>query len=271
MTYSLVAVDMDGTLLNEKKQITEHTRSTIKKATDSGINVCLSTGRPLCGVRKFLEQLSLDSPVITCNGAAVIDPVGKIMIYSRLLQPEAAQKIWQQGLSYNTSMCIWAGDELFVNRFDERIDDYKRLSEVEPQLVRDFDELAQKGISKILWYDKAKNIDFFRQELDKKSSLYHVKYVTSDPRFLEFTDEHVSKGEALKRLGEYLGVPRENIMAIGDGENDLTMLEYAGLGVAMANASESIRERCRYITESNINDGAAKAIERFCLQTLQHR
>ncbi len=264
MKYRLVAIDMDGTLLDERKCITGRTLAAVKRAGERGVFVCLSTGRPLCGVDSYMEQLQLSTPTITCNGAVVIDPDSGRIIHSQFLQPQAAREIWQRGTEYGTTMCVWVGDKLYVNRFDERTEDYKKLSGVQPEIVDTFESLANKGISKILWYDNIERIRLYKAELKDRMN-QPVRYVTSDPRFLEFTDENVSKASALKCLGEHLGIPREQIMAIGDGENDLPMLEYAGLSVAMGNASEYIRSRCDYVTDTNVNDGAAKAIERFCL------
>ncbi len=263
MKYKLVALDMDGTLLNSSKVITERSISAIKKAGERGVKVCLSTGRPLCGVKEHLARLELTTPVITCNGALVAAPAGEV-IYRCPLEAESARVIWQQGAEWNTTMCLWVGDRLYVNRIDTRTDDYRRLSGVDPVQVDDITPLAAEGISKILWYDTAQNVEQFKKRLADRLNC-PVSYVTSDPRFLEFTHESVSKASALCRLAEYFGIQREQVMAIGDGENDLSMLEYAGLGVAMGNASPAVKARCGYITDTNDRDGAAKAIEQLCL------
>jgi len=264
MKYKLIAVDMDGTLLDERKCITERTLAAVKLAGERGVFVCLSTGRPLCGVHSYMEQLRLNTPVITCNGAVVIDPDSGKIIHSQFLQLQAARDVWQRGKEYNTTMCVWVGDKLYVNRFDERTEDYKKLSGVQPEIVYDIGLLANIGISKILWYDNVERIQQYKTELSSQMK-QSVRCVTSDPHFLEFTDKNVSKASALECLGDYLGIPREQIMAIGDGENDLPMLEYAGLSVAMGNAAEHIRSCCNYVTDTNVSDGAAKAIEKFCL------
>lgn len=266
MKYRLVAVDMDGTLLNPDKEISPRTELTVKRAAEAGVYVCLSTGRPLCGVRRHLERLALTAPVITCNGAAIIDPASGKNIYTRSLTSEAAREIWNLGHSFGTTMCLWIANRLYVSEMNDRTEDYKKISGVEPETVTDFDALASEGISKILWYDTEQRIEDFRLRMDSQGKGNgRYTYVTSNPRFLEFVDSAVSKAAALQKLGEYLSIPREQTVAIGDGENDLSMLRYAGLGVAMANASESVQSQCDYVTASNSDDGAAQAIERFCL------
>ena len=261
MKYRLVAVDMDGTLLAPDKKITPRTELAVRRAAEAGAYICLSTGRPLCGVRRHIDRLGLDTPVITCNGAAIINPLTGERIYTRNLSPETARHIWSLGDSFGTTICLWAGDRLYVNCIDSRTEDYKKISGVEPETVSDFNALAEEGISKILWYDTPQAIEDFRSRLNPEGYVC----VTSSPAFLEFMDRGVSKAAALEQLGKYLGIPRSETMAIGDGENDLSMLKWAGLGVAMGNASEAVRSCCGHVTATNSEDGAALAIERFCL------
>jgi len=265
MKYRLVALDMDGTLLTPDKSVTPRTEEVIRRAVKSGVHICLSTGRPLCGVRRYVDQLELTAPAITCNGAAVVEPVTGRIVYRQDLALETVRTIWRLGRRFGTTIVLWSGDRLYVSEINERTEDYKKISGVEPQVIADPDFLAGEGISKMLWYDTPQSIDRFRAMMDEEGGVPGAVYVTSNPAFLEFVDSRVSKAAALERLGEYLGIPREEIMAVGDGENDLSMLRYAGLGVAMANAAQSVREQCDYVTLSNREDGVAAAIEKFCL------
>lgn len=264
MKYKMIAVDMDGTLLDGSKNITPRTVAAVRRAGECGVSVCLSTGRPLCGVQKYLRQLELKTPVITCNGAVIANAATGEEIFRQCLEKEDARAVWGYGQLFDTTMCVWVGDRLYANKINNQTDEYKTLSGVEPELIADFEEIVQAGISKILWYDTPERIASFREQLDAEMNS-GVSYVTSNPAFLEFFDSRVSKAKAMEFIGGCLGIPREQMIAVGDGENDLSMLGYAGLSVAMANASEKVRSLCDHVTASNNDDGVALVIERFCL------
>lgn len=264
MKYKLIAVDMDGTLLTDDKRITDRTVQAVRRASDAGIYFCLSTGRPLCAVSRYLDQLGIATPTITYNGAVIVDPATGERIYEQGLEPEAAKEIWAFGHRFGTTICVWAQDMLYVSEVNERTEDYKKISGLEPIVITDFDRLADGGITKMLWYDDIEKMPEFQRILGEEM-INPVNYATSNPRFLEFIDRRVSKATAMERLGQHLGITRDEMMAIGDGHNDLPMLTYAGLGVAMGNAPDDIRKVCGHVTASNQEDGVAKAIEELCL------
>ena len=265
MAYKLVAADMDGTLLTDDKTITPRTAESIRRVAEAGVQFCLSTGRPLGGVRRYLEQLGLTTPTITYNGAVIIDPATGRYIYEQGLEADAAREIWALGHDFDTTIIVWSKERLLVNRIDDRVEKYKVISGIEPVVIEDFDAIAHEGITKILWYDEIERINELQPML--ANSLHcPVNYATSNPRFLEFFDHQVSKAAALERLGQHLGVAREEMIAIGDGYNDIPMLTYAGLGVAMGNAPEEIKALCGHVTVSNEEDGVALVLEKFCMK-----
>jgi len=264
MKYRLIAADMDGTLLTDDKRITDRTADAVRRAGEAGVFFCLSTGRPLGGVRRYIEQLGLTTPAITYNGAVIVDPVTGAFIYEQGLEPEAAKEIWQLGMEFDTTIIVWSKERLLVNRIDDRVEKYKLISGVEPVIIDGVDCLAADGITKMLWYDEIDRINGLQDILPSRLTC-PANFATSNPRFLEFFDHRVSKAAAMERLGEYLGVSREEMIAIGDGWNDLPMLRYAGLGVAMANAPDEIRAQCGHVTASNEEDGVALAIEKLIL------
>ena len=141
----------------------------------------------------------------------------------------------------------------------------KSLTGLEPIIIEDIDELVNQGVTKLLWLDEAEKHFEYQKMLDETLVNKKIVYCTSQPTFLEFMGEGVSKAVALEKLGEMLGATREESIAVGDGFNDLEMIEYAGLGIAMENAPDAVKEKSDYITDSNDNDGVAKAIEKFML------
>ena len=264
MKYKLIAADMDGTLLTEDKRITQRTAEAVRRAGEAGVRFCLSTGRPLAGVRRYLEQLGLTTPTITYNGAVIVHPATGSFIYEQGLEGETAEEIWQLGLSLDTTIIVWSHERLFVSRMDDRVEKYRAISNVPPVVIADFAALAAEGITKMLWYDQPERMGELQNTV-ARTLTRPVSYATSNPRYLEFFDHRVSKAAAMEQLGRHLGIDREEMIAIGDGWNDLSMLTYAGLGVAMGNAPEEIKARCGYVTASNEEDGVAQVIERFCL------
>ena len=128
--------------------------------------------------------------------------------------------------------------------------------------MEDEEALLDQGITKILWYDEVENVNQWQVELDEVE-FGSVTYCTSQPIFLEFFNKMVSKAIAMEKIGEIYGIRREEMIAAGDGYNDLAMIEYAGLGVAMDNAVDDVKAAAQYITASNEEDGIAKVIEEF--------
>lgn len=264
MKYKLLAVDVDGTLVNNKREITPKTKEKIHEAIEKGVIFTISSGRPVQGVQLITKQLEADVPVITYNGAMVITGDSRKVIYSCTMKPEDAIQVESLGKERNTTIAIWSDNQLFVNRADERAAKYSELSGTEPKLYEDIEGLIAKGINKILWYDEVERINAFQKELQNVVNPT-INFHTSQPFFLEFVDVNASKAIALEKLGEFYGINRDEMIAIGDGFNDLSMIEYAGLGVAMENAPSEIKQAADFVTLSNENDGVAYVIEKFIL------
>lgn len=264
MKYKLIAVDMDGTLLTNSKEITPKTIETVKKAQEAGALFAISTGRPIQGVEKYNHLLNLEGPQITYNGAMIVDAKTKKVLFEQGLDREDAKRILEEGRKRGTTMCIWSQNQLYGNVLDERINKYKKLTNVEPLLMENEEELLDQGITKILWYDEVENINAWQEEL-KEVKFDSVTFCTSQPFFLEFFNSKVSKAVAMEKIGEIYGIKQEEMIAAGDGYNDLAMIEYAGLGVAMENAVDGVKAAAQYITASNEEDGVAKVIEKFIL------
>lgn len=264
MKYKLIAADMDGTLLNSEGKISPKTSETIQKAVDKGVVFTVSSGRPIQGILKYRKFLPLKFPAITYNGAMIVNPHNNEILFHKALEKADALKILKLGEDFSVTICLWCNNQLFVNRIDERVNKYKRLSGVEPILIDNKEALAEKGVTKILWYDDIKKIKSFQEAL-QKVSFKEVTFCTSKPEFLEFFNSGVSKAVAMEFLGNLFGIKREEMIAIGDGNNDLAMIEYAGLGISMENGSEKVKKAAGYITASNDNEGVALAIEKFIL------
>lgn len=266
--YKLVAIDMDGTLLKEDKTISERTKKAIQSAREKGVTVVLATGRPIEGVSRYLKELDMYSEkdyVLSYNGALIQKTKSK----------EAVAKVALKGedLHYLRKL----SNELGVNihAFSEKkgliTPKNSKYTEVEAEINNiEIHEMNIDNISddevmiKIMMIDEPEILEKAVGNLPKE---VYEKYtvVRSTPFFLEFLNKDVNKGVGVEMLAKHLGLNKDSVMTLGDAGNDLHMIEYAGLGIAMENAFDEVKEAADYITDSNDNDGVAKAIEKFIL------
>lgn len=265
MTFRLMAVDIDGTLLDNSGNLTDNTKKTIRCAVERGLIFTIATGRPIQGVEYLNKMLELDVPFITYNGAMVVMGKSKKIIYEQKLSSEDARSIIALGEKYGVTVMVWKNNGLCVRKLDDRVHQYKKISGVEPVVIEAMDELVEGGVTKVLWYDEEKKIGEYQQQM---GSLLRdsINYHTSRPYFLEFVDRYASKAIAMQKLGEHFGISQSEMIAVGDGYNDLSMIEYAGLGVAMENAPDAIKEKADFVTLSNDKDGIAHVIHQFVLE-----
>ena len=264
MKYKLMAVDVDGTLLDSKKNLTPETIKAIREAVQSGLIFTICTGRPIQGVEPLIDQLGLDLPFITYNGAMIVMGKSRKILYARTMQGEDAKAVFELGNRLQTTIVLWVDNKLYVKPLGHNAEAYSDLSRTEALPIEDLDALIAQGVTKVLFYDKVETIRHYEQTVGPFVPKT-VNYCTSQPFLLEFFDQEVSKANALARLSAYYGFTKDEVIAIGDGQNDLSMIEYAGLGVAMANAEETIKQQADYVTLSNDENGVAHVIKEFIL------
>lgn len=262
--YRLLALDMDGTLLNSRGEIPDANRLAIKEAMAQGIHVTLSTERSLHGALGCARSLGLTCPLIIYNGGMLADPVGGEILYSKEMLPADALLAMEEGVKRGVTLCIWSKGKLYGYPLNERTADYVRFAGMEPLPAESLEALANRGVTKVLWYGTKEETPAFWEEM-QKAPFENVRSTPSQPMFLEFFHGEVSKAAALERLGELLQIPREEMIAVGDGANDLELLAYAGLGVAMGNAAPMVKENADAVTKTNEENGVAEVIEKYLL------
>lgn len=268
MTIKLIAIDIDGTLLNEKNHLAPATIEAVGAARQKGIKVVLCTGRPLSGVKPYLDALKItgaDEYAITFNGAMSQSLDGQVITHQTLTHDEfletemLARKLgvhyqfetMDAIYAFNRDLSPYSVGESYLVRLPIK---YRTPEEIKPDLV----------ISKAMFVDFPKLITKANTNLPQ--SLRDKMYVVqSEPFFIEIMNRKASKGNALQALSKDLGLTAKNIMAIGDQGNDLTMIEYAGTGVAMGNAIDKVKAAATVITKPNSEDGVAYAINKWAL------
>jgi Cof subfamily protein (haloacid dehalogenase superfamily) len=267
--YKLVAIDIDGTLMNDRKEITKEVNDAIQAAKAKGVRVVICTGRPIVGVQSIIEELKLndeDDYVITFNGALVQNTFNKNVESQITLTYDNLKEIYELSQKLHSPLQFFDTENLYtpsreINRYTVHEAHINQI----PIHYRPIDEVpVEMLIPKVMFIDEPERLN---QNIANIPESFWEKYtfVKSTPFFLEILDPRVSKGNAVKLLAEKLGIKQEEVICIGDGENDLSMIEYAGCGVAMANAESVVKEAAQFHTLSNNENGVAYAIEKLIL------
>ncbi len=266
--YKIIALDMDGTLLTSDKKISEKTKEALKKAEEKGIKVVLASGRPLEGITRYLEELDLlknDDYVLSYNGGVVRNTKTKECIYKSVLKGSDLKAIYKLSRELGVNIHAFSVKEGLITPKISTYTQYEaEINNIQIN-IRDFETVDDDDeIIKVMMIDEPEILD---PAIGRLPENFYEKYniFKSAPYFLEFTNKQVDKGLGLKHLGEYLKVKREEIIACGDAGNDVSMIRYAGLGVAMDNATEDVKEVADVITGSNDKDGIAEIVEKYIL------
>ncbi len=258
MKYKLIAMDMDGTLLNSRKEISKPTQQALHKAAETGCYITLSTGRSLPAITRYIRELPLNAPLILYNGAMVAETDGKTLFHQRL--PKDAVKTILASPYAPKNIALWQDNALFLSKRTEETLRYERSSGIKGDLFPS--PVAFLYATKILWIDEPASLNARRACLSENLP-ETVSCCNSTPNYLEFFSSLVSKGTALHFLCNHLGVSPKETIAFGDGENDVPLLNAAGLSIAMGNASSAAKAKADYITGTNDEDGIASALNRF--------
>ena len=265
--YKLVALDMDGTLLKEDKTISSKSFAAIKSAKENGVKVVLTTGRPLKGIKRYLKQLNLvneDDYAIAFNGALIQNVKTGKVISENIMTHDDLKYLYDLSLKLKVNIHALSYDSVLTPKLSK----YSQLEASQNQIpldIVDFNNLDSSiPIVKIMYIDEAEILDRVVKDLPKQ---IYQKYtvVRSCPYFIEFLNKTVNKGFGVEALADNLGIKREEVICVGDAGNDMHMIKYAGLGVAMGNAFPEVKEAADYVTKTNEEDGVAHAINKFIL------
>lgn len=262
MDIKLVAFDMDGTLLNSRHELSPETIRALYKLKEKGIICVICTGRSIAGLKHYSELLYLNMPIVTLNGTIILDK-DKNVIFARTLTSEDAKRIWRLADNLNANLALWSNNKLYCNKINKFTLNYSERSYLPITLIDDFEAFVQDNdISKMIFFDQEDKIIDFKSKVSKIKG-FNINYCISNQYMLEFFNIQVSKANALDFLGKYYNITPEQMMAFGDGENDIDMLEYVGYGVVMQNALESVKSHGKFITKTNDEDGVAYALKKF--------
>ncbi len=275
----LIGLDLDGTTLTTDKKLTPHTKEVLEACIRQGIEVLPATGRVWSGIPEELMKMEGVHYVISSNGAAVVELATGKAVYTNGIAWDRALEVFDILERYDTFYDAYAeGNGWCEARFYENLNDYgiepliQRLVKSSRTCIEDLREWVKEHKSPIekinmFFRDEEKRQQAFR-ELSEIPDLAVTCSLTNN---LEINHCTCNKGDALLNLGKILGISMEQIMACGDGNNDLEMVRNAGVGVAMENGEDSVKEAADYVTVTNDEEGVARAIELFCDLQLKER
>ncbi len=265
LCYKLLALDLDDTLLNAQSGISAQNKDAIMRATKSGVLVTLATGRMFRSALPYARELAIELPLITYHGALVRTARDEETIYHRPVPLQLAKSVAEHCRERGYHVNAYMDDELFVEEENDFSRYYQSIAKIKVTAVGDLIPFLSEPPTKLTVINRDGKLPLLQQEL---RALYgdELSILISRPHFLEITDRRATKGHAVKFLAQRHGIERKNVAAIGDSYNDVDMLLYAGMGVAVANAPDDVRAAADFITLSNEEDGVAFFIDEYLLK-----
>ncbi len=266
MNRKMLVLDIDGTLLNTEKEVTPKTKEALLKIQEQGHVLVLASGRPTPGMIAYAKEVELEKfggYVMSFNGAKITNWQTKEVIYQNCVPDEYFPAIYQFAVDNDCGVVTYSDDTAISGR---RIDDYlayeARLNGLPLVEVDNFVEYSAHKPNKCLMTEVPERCaeleTLLAAQLGDVLSIYR-----SEPFFLEIMPQNVDKGASLDRLVQHLGMTQADTICCGDGYNDITMIRYGGVGVAMENAQPAVREAADFITGNNNEDGLLTVIEKF--------
>ncbi|MFZ3579295.1 Cof-type HAD-IIB family hydrolase [Virgibacillus sp. DJP39] len=263
----LIALDLDGTLLTDKKEISERTKQTILQAMQAGHIVVIATGRPHRASINYYHSLGLDTPMVNFNGALIHHPTDhKWDALHSPMSVRTAHAIIDACYDLNVhNILAEVKDEVYLDQYNEKIIDIFQTTQNDPPFVIGSlkNELKEDPTS-LLIHPKEENIKEIRDHLtDFHAELIEHRKWGAPWNIIEIVKKGMNKAVGLQKVSHYFDIPKERIIAFGDEDNDLEMIDYAGVGVAMGNAIDELKSVAKHIAKSNEEDGIGIFLEEY--------
>lgn len=269
LPYSIIALDLDGTLTNSEKNITPRTFDALMKAQREGVRLVLASGRPTFGIAALANQLQLadyGGYVLSYNGGRIIDWCEKTVIFSQVVDQKLVPILYDFAEKAQLPIVTYLPEAILASKNEgEYLAEEARINGMPIVVAQNFVEEAMQiagGSTKFLIPGEPELLVQLESEM-KAALSEQMEVFRSAPFFLELPPKGIDKAQSLQRLLTHLGLERESLMAFGDGFNDLSMIQFAGQGVAMANAVEEVKSIADFVTTSNEEDGIAHALEQL--------
>ena len=268
MEIKLIASDMDDTLLNSNVQISERNARAIKSALAAGKIFLIATGRMYVSARPYAEKLGLDVPLVTYNGALVKGSASGEVFYEHKMKLETANEVLAYCKEKGYYVQLYVGDKILIKEVTDCSRMYTKISGIPTTPIGDALFHTDEAPYKILVMTEAAEFSEVWQQFAAKFS-GKLDVTSSKDNFLELMEPGINKWEAVKSVAASYGITPDEIMCIGDSNNDISMIANAGIGVAVANAKDNVKEHAKIVTASNNEDGVALVIESILTQQAQ--
>ena len=276
MEIKMIGLDLDGTSLNDNGEFSERTRQAFKKAHEKGIHVVIATGRAEFSLPKNISEIEGLEYVITSNGARVLRLSDGCVVYKNFISPQKVREIIEVLKSQNARAEMFANGKAYISRSEyDGIVSGDILTRSKGYVMATRNPIDDIYAHMIDWEDHIENISVnypnneAKHECEKKlSELEGITVTSSFPLNNEIGGASTSKADALEYLLQSFGLHKNNLMVCGDSRNDIAMIEHAGLGIAMENADDCVKDAADITTLSNEEDGVAYAIEKYALKSI---
>ena len=266
MSYKMIALDLDGTLTNSKKEITEHTKNVLLDIQKEGKIVVLATGRPIQGALPIAKELELNvygGYILSFNGGVIQNCKTGEIVFQEKIPMELIPRLGAASRRYQVPILTYEGDAIIT---EDTTDKFVRIeaaiNKMPVKELHNFSEEVTFPVTKCLMVAEGWILEGIMPQMKKEFGDV-LNIFRSEPFFMELTPPGIDKAKSLERLLAFTGIKREEFIACGDGFNDVSMIEFAGLGVAMANAQDAVKAVADEITLSNDEDGVALIVEKY--------
>ena len=268
MTQKVLVLDIDGTLTNSQKDITPATKQAIQKVLEAGHKVIIASGRPTPGVRRYEKELELgknNGYILSFNGGRAEDCHTGEVLYQRILPAGIVPEVYRFAKEHGCRLITYRDDEI-ISAFepDQYIELESRVCTMSIYQPEDFVKYVDFDVNKCLLTLDPQFAEEYLKELREKYEDM-VDIYRSETFYIEIMPKNVNKAASLEQMLQIMGQTRENMICCGDSFNDVGMVSFAGVGVAMGNAQQALKDVADYVTGTNDNDGLVEVIEKFIL------
>ena len=264
--FSLVISDVDGTLMTHDKVLTPRAVAAVQRLHDSGIAFSICSSRPPFGLRMLIEPLRLKLPFGGYNAGAIVEPDLSV-VEQKLIPPDAAREAVRLFQQHRIDCWLFVGNEwLILNPGGDHVGRETHTVQTPPTVVAEFSDAHFTAVGKIVGPSEDHDLIARVTDLLQMALAGRANAARSQPYYCDVIPPGIDKGRLVELLAARVGVPRSEILVLGDMENDLEMFRKAGFAVAMGNATDAVKEAAQAVTLSNDEDGFAAAIERYVLE-----